>query len=239
MKHQKNRKTLLFIIFFILPIIMNIFSPVLIIMGGVDGILGLTYYAWTIMFVSSLFVGRAFCSYVCPYGAMQMSLYEVSKKELVRVKGMKYLRFALGITWIGLIIYVYAVRVGFKTDLTYMFETGVSVDNLNGLIRYYAIVGTLLIFTMIFGRRSACKYVCPMGMLNTIGAFIKEKLSIPSLRLTATEGCIDCKKCDKACPMTLDVSRMAKTGKTYDYDCILCGECVAQCPKKVLKRTFN
>ena len=48
------------------------------------------------------------------------------------------------------------------------------------------------------------------------------------------EQCIDCKKCNSKCPMSIDVNAAIKAGSVKSYDCILCGECVNACPKDVL-----
>ena len=60
-------------------------------------------------------------------------------------------------------------------------------------------------------------------------------LHLPQMRIKAkAESCIDCKKCNSKCPMSIDVNAAVKTGSVKSYDCILCGECVDVCPKDVL-----
>lgn len=43
------------------------------------------------------------------------------------------------------------------------------------------------------------------------------------------EKCINCKKCDKVCPMQLDVRKSLSK-----RDCIKCGRCIEICPKDAL-----
>lgn len=239
MKHQKIRKTILFLMFFMVPILMNVFSPVVIIFSSMEGILSFTFYAWTIMFISSFFVGRAFCAYICPYGGLQTTVYEVGKKELVKIKHLRWLRYFMGAVWLGMIVYLYIRAGAYKSEFWYMMENKVSIDDIYGVYRYYMIIGGALLFILLLGRRSFCKYLCPMSILNTIGNYIKNKLKIPSLRLVQNEGCIDCMKCSKVCEMSLDVHQMVITNKMDNNDCILCGECVQACPKKVLSRVVK
>jgi NAD-dependent dihydropyrimidine dehydrogenase PreA subunit len=42
--------------------------------------------------------------------------------------------------------------------------------------------------------------------------------------------CIDCSRCQKVCPMQLDVRAVGT-----DPDCIKCGRCVEACPKGALR----
>ena len=60
-------------------------------------------------------------------------------------------------------------------------------------------------------------------------------LHLPQMQIKSKpESCIDCKKCNSKCPMSIDVNAAVKTGSVKSYDCILCGECVDVCPKDVL-----
>ena len=70
--------------------------------------------------------------------------------------------------------------------------------------------------------RFFCKYACPMGaFLGLIS-----KVSIFKVRRN-TETCIDCKACDKACPVNVTVSEVETVTSP---ECIDCGECVTACP---------
>lgn len=241
MNPQAIRRTILYISFFMIPITMNYFSPVLVIMSSMEGIISASFVIWTALFITSLFIGRAFCSYICPYGGMQMTLDKASSKNLVQIKQLKSSRYILGIGWVCFIIYGIYRSGGLKTlNVLYNTEQFVSVDSVSGVIRYYMILGAALLFVMLMGRRSFCKYVCPMAILNTLGTRIKNFFKLPSLRMVVdSTKCIDCKRCDKTCPMSLQVSDMAKNSSLADDDCILCGECQATCKNGAIKRTFS
>lgn len=48
--------------------------------------------------------------------------------------------------------------------------------------------------------------------------------------------CISCGKCNKTCPMGLDVKTMVTEEKNAKCtECIQCGACIDACPRKVLK----
>jgi len=62
----------------------------------------------------------------------------------------------------------------------------------------------------------------------------------PTLRLAVEkELCKDCRKCDKECPMSIDVNEMVKKGNIMDSECVLCGSCVDVCPEGVLSYSFE
>jgi ferredoxin-type protein NapH len=70
-RRQRIRKGLLFTSFLIFLIIMNYFSPFLIIESTRAGIMDGTFIVFTLLFISSLFFGRGFCGWLCPAGDLQ------------------------------------------------------------------------------------------------------------------------------------------------------------------------
>jgi polyferredoxin len=66
--------------------------------------------------------------------------------------------------------------------------------------------------------RPFCRLVCPYGALLSLAA------GKSLLRLHRTGACIDCKKCENACP-----TDEAKRGDAK-AECYLCGRCKDVCP---------
>ena len=231
----------MFLMFLLLPVTLNYFSPYLIIDGLAHGILAGAFFMWLLMFMSSLFVGRAFCSYICPYGGLQMTVDAAIKKPLKQIPWLKKARMVLGLLWIVPIILLTALKLtSLSPNFFYLTESFVSVDNIIKLVGYYVIVIALLLLPLLLGKRATCHYLCPMSILNTTGTWIRNRLNLPSLRLTAISSrCTSCQRCSKACPMSLQVSEMVKENKTDSLECILCGECCSACPHGVLKRSFE
>ena len=85
------------------------------------------------------------------------------------------------------------------------------------------VLGVVTVLSL-FVERPWCRWLCPYGAL--LGLFNKIRL-FPVRRNAKT--CIHCKKCDKACPMGIEVS--AK-GAVRDARCITCHECLSgnACP---------
>ncbi|MHA2071805.1 MAG: 4Fe-4S binding protein, partial [Candidatus Thorarchaeota archaeon] len=67
-RRQRLRKGLIFTSFLLFPIIMNYFSPYLIIEAALLGIMNGSFIVFTLLFISSLFLGRGFCGWLCPAG---------------------------------------------------------------------------------------------------------------------------------------------------------------------------
>jgi NAD-dependent dihydropyrimidine dehydrogenase PreA subunit len=74
-----------------------------------------------------------------------------------------------------------------------------------------------------------------MAPFMVIGIKLGNLLHIKRLRLQADKNaCVNCRKCNKLCPMSLNVSEKVKIETIDDNECILCGTCVDHCPKKAI-----
>lgn len=93
---------------------------------------------------------------------------------------------------------------------------------------FYYLAGVALAFALK-DNRAFCKYLCPVAILMKPGA------SIALLKVKCNESlCVNCGKCAKDCPMDVDMPNQAK-GLTKGTECILCLNCVENCPKNALK----
>jgi len=53
--------------------------------------------------------------------------------------------------------------------------------------------------------------------------------------LMMADGCVECRTCERACPMNLEiVGQRQEDDRVAAPDCLKCGECVVACPKRVL-----
>lgn len=68
---QRIRRGVILVSFIIFPIIMNYFSPYVIIDGASQGIVNGSFVVFGLMFLSALFLGRAWCGWGCPAGGLQ------------------------------------------------------------------------------------------------------------------------------------------------------------------------
>ena len=86
MNRQKIRSILVVVMFALFPLIYYYFSPYLVIMGAIEGIVTGSLIIFAALFVSSLFLGRAFCGWICPAGATQELMYEESETKVSRME---------------------------------------------------------------------------------------------------------------------------------------------------------
>ncbi|MDO8915751.1 MAG: 4Fe-4S binding protein [Coriobacteriia bacterium] len=182
--------------------------------------------------VTALVFRRSFCGYICPLGALQelfgrlgKAIWGKGKRPELPValdrpaRWLKYLVLIVftGWTWTTatLVIRPYDPWVAWMHLTTAEVWTEFTVG--------VAVLVISLLGSIVY-ERFFCKYLCPMGgFLGAISRFSLFKVR----RVEST--CIDCKLCDKACPVNLKVSE-AETVESPE--CINCNECVNACPVK-------
>jgi ferredoxin len=171
---------------------------------------------------------RAFCGQICPLGALQGAAAGLGKFLFKRkfklpsavdrpLRWLKYVVLVVLVitTWFAgsLVVRPYDPWVAFMHLSSAELWTGFWVGAL-------ILVGSL-VASLVYDR-FFCKYLCPMGAMYGLVS----KLGLYRVRRDETK-CIDCGKCDKACPVDLEVSK----GKDVtSAECLACGLCVNACP---------
>ena len=96
-----------------------------------------------------------------------------------------------------------------------------------GNVLYYAV--GIILAVVLKDNRAFCKYICP------ITVFLKPMSYFARLRVECdTEKCVSCGKCKRVCPMEVDVTDNSRK-RENGTECILCMECVKNCPRGALK----
>jgi len=226
---------------------MNFLSPYVIIDGAMKGIVNGSLVIFGLMFLSALFLGRAWCGWVCPGGGMQEIVGPINIKP-VNGKRIDWIKWLIWIPWISLII-VLVIRAGgyHSINLLYHTQNGISVAGspdrpiLFAYIIYHLVILLFICLAIFAGRRAGCHTICWMAPFMIIGRWLRNNtFAWPSLRLQADPGsCADCKKCTSNCPMSLDVNAMVQAGRMENNECILCGTCVDNCSKHAIRYSFS
>jgi polyferredoxin len=241
-KRQSIRKSIIIGMFLLFPITITWLSPALpVIYAMIGGILTGAFIVFILQFLTSLFLGRVFCGYVCSAAGLQECLMRISEKEIKSVK-INIIKYITWLIWIITII-VFFVLAGGVNEIDFFAGT---VDNwifLFAPYRYMIYLGVILLITilhLLVGKRAFCHSVCWMAPFMVIGMKVSYLLKLPRLRLKSNQdSCIGCKQCSKKCPMSLDVKRMVEMANMKNNECILCGECIDICPKKSISYTFK
>ena len=230
-KRQKVRRTIVFIMFLLFPIVLNYLSPYVIIDGAMEGLVSGSMILFGLLLLSSLFLGRWWCSWMCPGAGMQESCtLFVPKKP--RGGWRDYVKYAVWAVWIGLIA-VFFISAGgiLGLDPLRLTDHGVSVSGPMNYIVYYGVLVLILVTSLVGGQRAFCRYLCWMAPFMVIGRKLSNLLRLPGPRLTADPGkCTGCLRCEKACTMGLPVRSMVKAGRMEHSECIQCLACVDTCP---------
>jgi ferredoxin-type protein NapH len=235
-----TRKALMFLSLILFPITLNYLSPYVIYMAAARGVINAGLIVFLLLFISSLFFGRAFCAYVCPAGAAQDCMSEVNGKPFKggwrnRIKYFIWVPWLLGIAALAVMAGGYG-----SIDLFFMTDGGISVNEPYKYLIFYGVYLIFIALSFIFGKRAACHSICWMAPFMILGNRLGRLLKIPSLKLEAqSDKCSGCLKCGKACPMSIDVSSLVKKGDMRSDECILCGECVKTCPARAITRSFS
>lgn len=175
------------------------------------------HYAVAKIFGPLLF-GRGWCGYAC-WTAMVLDLLPYKRPQGERKKWgyIRYVLFVVSLLFVGA-LFVFQMP-GKEKIMFWSF--------LVGNVLYYG-VGIALALALK-DNRAFCKYICP------ITVFLKPMSKYSLLRVKVDESmCVSCGKCKKVCPMNVDItdnSRKRKNGT----ECILCMECVDDCPKQPIK----
>ena len=97
-----------------------------------------------------------------------------------------------------------------------------------------------MVLSFTVGRRGFRHVFCWVAPFMVVGRKLRNGLGWPTLRLKVeTEKCVDCRKCVNACPMSLDVNGMVRSGTMESSECILCGTCAELCPGGVIGFSFS
>lgn len=236
MNRQKVRKLLITISLLLFPVTLYYFSPALIINAGLRGIINGSFIVFVLMFLLSIPFGRFFCSYLCPGGGLQECAFTINDKKPKQgwKNSIKYLLWGIWLSTVALCYF----RSGKIAEIDFLFETenGISVSSIQSYIIYYGIVFLIFIPSVLLGKRSFCHYFCWMAPFMVVGIKFRKLLHLPGLhiKVKVRSNCISCGKCNKVCPMGLDVANQIKEGRIKSIECIQCGACIDNCSQDVL-----
>ena len=174
------------------------------------------HYAVAKIFGPLLF-GRGWCGYAC-WTAMVLDFLPFKVPDHKR-KGIGWIRYVTFMLSLAFVAALFLLQVPGKEEI--LFQAFIA-----GNIAYYGLgIGLAFAFR---DNRAFCKYICPVTV------FLKPMSYFSLLRISCDEAkCVHCGKCKAVCPMDVDVTDGRRSRKN-GTECILCMECVKNCPKGAL-----
>lgn len=239
-RRQKKRKSILLVMVFVFPIVFYYLSPYLIIEGGSEGIIAGSFISFLGMFIGSLFLGRLFCGWLCPGGATQDLCLRVNNKNF-NGKKRNLIKYFVWAPWVSIVAIVFIQSGGVRAiDPFYQTYYGISISDVYSAITFLVFAFLIAGVSLAAGKRAFCHSGCWMAPFMIIGRKIRNAVNWSSLQLVADkEKCTSCHICSKSCSMSLDVNSMVQSGSMENSECILCGSCVDNCPRHVIKYSFG
>jgi len=186
---------------------------------------------WLVLALTLLF-GPVFCGWVCPFGTVEEFIGKIGRKIFKRRynnfipfipsvidKPLRYLRYVI------LLLVVYNTAISGKL-LFSNFDPYFALFNIwsSEVTRLSLLVLDLTLIGSLFIERPWCKYLCPLGAL--LGIFNLFRI----VKLKRNEStCINCKACDRVCPMNINISTSKVISNHQCISCLLCTDEMA-CP---------
>ena len=184
-----------------------------------------------ILLGTSFLVGRAFCSYACPLGAVQELFSKIKFSSKINKNRTKKIKNRQNNTskitrWIFLAVFV--ILSAFASPvIVRLFNPFMAFSALwNFIIPVSLILMGIFIaisITSIFAYRPWCRFFCPYGALAS--EFSKKSI----IKLRRAGSCTDCGICERICPTDEAGRGSAKS------ECYLCNRCVDACPQNSLE----
>lgn len=203
---------------------LNIFSGSYFLMYHV------TLFAGLLILISTLFLSRWFCNYICYFGTIQELLYSLfNRKKKKRLKlTVKVDNIFKKIKFIVLFSTVVLSVFGLSAFTRYCPQNVIASIRFIGISSIVFI--SVILLLSIFVERLWCKYLCPFGALMVLFIKISDFFNLKRVLVYRNlETCIDCYKCNNNCPMNVN---LLSDEYIKDPECLNCNRCNQVCPKK-------
>lgn len=193
--------------------------------------------ALVVLLVYGMFVGRAFCAWICPMNMVtdlanwlrKVLQIDETERRIWMNRNIRY--WILGLTLI-LSLMLALPAFEFISPIA-MLHRGI----IFGMGAGFAAVVIVFLFDLFVHRNGFCGYVCPLG------GFYSLVTRFSLLRVKHDqEKCTLCMKCKEICP---EKEVLHMVGKRSEFvtmgECINCGRCIEVCDDSALSfsiRTF-
>lgn len=169
--------------------------------------------------VGGLVNGRYVCGHLCPRGGFfdrMLAPVAGTRKTPAFLRGLPF-RLVVLVALMGFMVFRLAQNPG-------------EINHWGRVFWMICVITTAVavILAFPFNARTWCAF-CPMGTLQNLF----DRLRARRIAIDA-DRCRECRACEKACPMGLEIVKHKDSGVLADPDCLKCSECIAVCPAKAL-----
>lgn len=178
--------------------------------------------------VITLLLGRVFCGWLCPFGALLMlvdkagrAVFRGRPSALLRANILRRVQPAR-YYWLLFLAVIFILGSNWTLFLTPFALFSHEVVRILHLEAPWVLIG--IIAGTLFFSRLWCSVLCPTGMLLSLTA--RPRL----FRYQTAGGCVQCGKCAGNCSVG---AALAGTGARQE-GCLACGDCQRACPAKAV-----
>lgn len=209
---------------------------------------GFPFYVLGTLMLFGAALGRAVCGLLCPFGLVQDLLHKIPVKK-VKVptrldRPARYIKYVVLLALVVLLPAFAATETGIAPPYfcKYLCPAGTLGGGIPLLLAnpglrqaagvlfgWKTLVLAVIVIASLFIHRPFCKYLCPLGAFYALF----NRFSLYQMRLDRDK-CVDCKKCERACPMDVEVTRQINSP-----ECIRCGKCKTVCPTGAISSGFT
>lgn len=209
---------------------------------------GFPFYVLGTLMLFGVVLGRAVCGLLCPFGLVQDLLHKIPvKKAKVPTRLDRPARYGKYVVLLVLVVLLPAFAAA-ETGIAppYFCKYICPAGTLGGgiplllanpglrqaagvLFGWKTLVLAAILIASMFIHRPFCKYLCPLGAFYALF----NRFSFYQMHLDR-EKCVDCKKCERACPMDVEVTKQINSS-----ECIRCGKCKNVCPTGAISSGFT
>lgn len=195
-------------------------------------------------------IGRAFCSWICPTGALK-NLFgghtprgvvgRTGEPAQVRCAGSRS-KSSLATQGIVLAVLLVVSFIVHFPVFCLICPIGLALGTLYAVSRVFVlwtpgwelVVFPLMLLAEVFLFKRWCSRICPLGFFFGLMAKLRSRLGFAVAPRVCGDSCRaseGCHACGTVCPEDIDVS----SADPRDFeDCTLCLDCVGNCPTKSL-----